>query len=294
MTQVTSPFERQMALFATLRANVPGPRARHDYPGVTSYYDLTYAEVPGFRPLALDLHTPDTGGPFPVLLWVHGGAWSGGTRAMGQAIKLVPRGFALAAAQYRLSGEAKYPAQVHDLKGALRWLRANAATYGLDAQHVAGWGASAGALLVNLLALTAARADLEGDVGGNLDQPSTLQAVVDYFGPSDFFAGGNPERPGNNPVTSLLGYPIQDRPDAARQAMPLTHVRADAPPFLIVHGDADPLVSHGQSELLHQALTQVGARSTLVTLPNALHEDPEFWSDQTLARVAAFLEDTFR
>jgi acetyl esterase/lipase len=298
MTHLEMPaaaLQRQMQLFARLHAETPAPRPRHDHPGVTSYYDLTYAVVPGFRPLVLDLHTPEAGSAFPVLLWAHGGGWSGGNRAMGQAIKLVPHGYAVAAVQYRLSGEARYPAQLYDLKGAVRWLRATAPQYQLDAEHIVGWGASAGAHLVSLVALTAGRPELEGDVGGNLDQPSSLQAVIDYFGPSDFFAmGGNPELPGGNPVTALLGYAIEERPEAAREAVPVTHVRPDAPPFLILHGDADPIIPYTQSERLHNALTQVGASSTLISVPGALHEDPAFWSDDTLDKVAAFLASTLR
>jgi dipeptidyl aminopeptidase/acylaminoacyl peptidase len=133
-------------------------------------------------------------------------------------------------------------------------------------------------------------------VGGNLDQPSALQAVIDYFGVTDLFAlGTQADRlPGGNPVTGLLGYPIEQRPEAARQSMPLSHVRADAPPFLIVHGDADPLVPHAQSEALHAALDRAGVDSTLLTLPGALHEDPAFWSDQTLGQVRAFLDRALR
>jgi acetyl esterase/lipase len=283
-------------VFAAMHALAPAPRARADHPGVVSYYDLTYAVVPGFRPLSLDLHLPATGTNFPVLLWVHGGAWAGGSRIMGQAINLVQHGYAVAAAQYRLSGEAVFPAQLHDLKGAVRWLRANAAVFGLDPRRVAGWGASAGGHLISLLALTALRPDLDGDVGGNLDQSSALQAAVVYFPVTDFFAMAESAAhvPGPNPVTGLLGYPIEDRPDSARQAMPLSHVHRDAPPFLILHGDVDPLVPHAQSEALHTALTQAGTRSTLITVPGALHEDPVFWSDDTLRKVRAFLDTTLR
>jgi acetyl esterase/lipase len=285
-------MEQQMALFARLHAEAPAPIARQDLPGVTSYYELRYATVPGFRPLALDLHLPaQLTAPAPVLVWVHGGGWQGGTRTMGHAIDLVRYGFAVAQVQYRLSGEATFPAQVHDLKGAVRWLRANAATYQLDPDRIAGWGASAGAHLVCMVGLTAGNAELEGDVGGNLEQSSSLQAVIDFFGPSDFFAmaGGAPPRPGPNPLTSFLGYTITDRPDAARQAMPVTFVHAGAPPFLIVHGDADPLVPHAQSEALHAALTRAGATSTLLTLPGAIHEDPAFWSDSTRDHIRQFL-----
>src|SRR5262249_23479530 len=106
-------MDRQMQLFAQLHAEVAAPRPRHDHGGVTSYYDVTFAAVPGFRALVLDLHRPtESSAPVPILLWLHGGGWFGGDRAMGHAIAMVPRGFAVAAAQYRLSGEAKFPAQL--------------------------------------------------------------------------------------------------------------------------------------------------------------------------------------
>lgn len=288
-----SPMERQQQVFASLRAPTP-PRPRQDYPGVTSYYGIPYAVVPGFRPLRLDLHVPDGEGPFPVLLWVHGGGWTGGHRGMGHAQRLAPAGYAVAAAEYRLSGEATFPAQLFDLKGAVRWLRANAEAYRLDAGAIAGWGASAGAHLVALLALTAGMAELEGDVGGNLAQPSAVQAAVLFFGVTDFFAhaASSAQRPGGDPVTRLLGYPIAERPDEARRAMPVTYARGDAPPFLLLHGDIDPLVPFEQSRLLYDALRQAGADATLVTVPDAVHEDPAFWSDETLGQIRAFLKRT--
>jgi acetyl esterase/lipase len=290
-------MERQMQLFADLQAQAMagGPRPRHDHAGVTSYYDISYAVVPGFRPLTLDLHRPtESDRRVPILLWVHGGGWSGGMRTMGHATSLVSRGYPVAAIQYRLSGEAKFPAQLHDLKGAVRWLRANADTFALDAEHIVAWGASAGGHLAALLGLTAGDPQLEGEVGGNLDQSSAIQGVIDYFAPTDFLGiyAAPPNRP--DPVAGLLGYPPADRADAARLAMPLNYARADAPPFLIVHGDVDPLVPHAHSELLHAALRQAGADSTLVTLPGALHEDPAFWTDATLERITAFLEHSLQ
>lgn len=213
---------------------------------------------------------------------------------MGHAVDLAQHGFAVAAAQYRLSGEAKFPAQVHDLKGALRWLRANADTYGLDADHIAGWGASAGAYLISLVALTAGMADWEGDVGGNLQESSQLQAVVDFFMISDLLAmaSASGDAPTDQMATNLLGYNVRERPAEARQATPITHVRKDAPPFLILHGDADPLVPLAQSESFHKALAATGAQSQLISVPGAVHEDTAFWTHGTLTQVRTFLEAT--
>jgi acetyl esterase/lipase len=283
-------LQHQFARFAEVHAELPPPRPRQDYPGVTSYYDLVYAEIIGFRPLVLDLHIPAANGPVPVVVWVHGGGWQAGSRAMGHAIELVRHGYAVAAPQYRLSGEAKFPSQVHDLKGAIRWLRANARTYALDGHRVAGWGASAGAFLISLVAL----ADLEGDVGGNLDQSSQLQAVVNYFMVSDLEAAATltGDTITDQMATNLLGYRVHDRPGAARAASPISHVHKQAPPFLVMHGEADPLVPPGQSEAFHAALSAVGAASQFVVLPGALHEDAAFWSDETLRQVRGFLDRT--
>jgi acetyl esterase/lipase len=297
MTQApATPIERQFALFGQLHGELPPPRARVDYPGVTSYYDVTFAEVSGFRPLVLDLHLPQSGGPHPVLLWVHGGGWQSGSRAMGHAVELVQHGYAVAAPQYRFSGESKFPAQVHDLKGAIRWLRANAQTYALNPDRVAGWGASAGAFLISLVGLTCGQAEWEGDVGANVDQSSALQAVVNYFMVSDLLAAASPsgDQPTDQMATSLLGYGVRQRPDAARQATPLTHVRKDAPPFLMLHGEADPLVPLAQSQAFHTALRKLGADSQFIAVPDAIHEDPAFWSEDTLAQVRAFLDRTLR
>lgn len=209
---------------------------------------------------------------------------------MGHTIELVQHGYAVAAPQYRLSGEAKFPSQVHDLKGAVRWLRANAQKYGLNPDRIAGWGASAGAFLISLVALS----DLEGDVGGNLDQSSQLQAVVNYFMVSDLEAAATPtgDTITDQMATNFLGYRVRDQPDAARAASPISHVHKQAPPFLVMHGEADPLVPPGQSEVFHAALNAAGATSQFVVLPDALHEDAAFWSDDSLRQVRGFLDRT--
>jgi acetyl esterase/lipase len=283
-----------MARFAEVQAQLPPARARQDYPGLTSYYEIPFAEVVGFRPLALDLHIPNGHGPHPVVVWVHGGGWQGGRRGMGHAVDFAQYGYAVAAVQYRFSGEARFPAQVHDVKGAVRWLRAHAATYRLDADRVAGWGASAGGFLISLVALTSEKAEWEGDVGGNLEQSSRLQCVVDYFGVSDLLALASPS--GDTVVdqlaTNLLGYGVRQQPESARQASPVAHATSTAPPFLLLHGDEDPLVPQAQSESLHIALNSAGAESSLIILPGAVHEDAAFWTDQTLRQVREFLEHT--
>ena len=290
------PVEQQMRVFASL-PSAAAPRPRMDAPGVTSYYELTYAQVPGYRPLSLDLHVPEGDGPFPTLLWVHGGGWVTGTRTMGRANKMARYGYAVAATEYRLAAEARFPAQLHDLKGAVRWLRANAAEFRLDAGRIAGWGASAGAHLVALVALTPGIANLEGEVGGHLEQSAALQAVVDFFGVSDLVMldsgrmTGTP-MPGDSATMqhALLGYAPSDHPTEARAASPLGRVGREAPPFFIGHGDVDPLVPFQHSQLLHDALQRAGGDVTLVAVRGAVHEDPQFWEAEVQDMVRAFLD----
>ena len=178
-------------------------------------------------------------------------------------------GYAVAAPQYRLSGEAKFPAQVCDLNGSVRWLRANAQAYRLDTDRIAGWGASAGAFLISLVALT----DWEGDVGGNLDQSSRLQAVVAYFMVSDLHAAASPdgEAPTDQMATNLLGYKVRERPDAAREASPINHVRPHAPPFLIMHGTADPTVAFTNGLAFYNALRYLNKKAVLLAYPGEGH-----------------------
>ena len=147
--------------------------------------DLVYARA-GAKDLLLDLYLPEGAPrPLPLVVWIHGGGWRNGAKEQTPARRLVERGYAVASINYRLSGEAIFPAQIHDCKAAVRWLRANAAKYGLDAGRVAAWGSSAGGHLVALLGTSGGIMELEGGLG-NADQSSRVQAVVDFFGPHGF------------------------------------------------------------------------------------------------------------
>jgi acetyl esterase/lipase len=260
-----------------------------------------FARVMGYRPLVLDLHIPHGPGPHPVVVWAHGGGWRGGTKSSGRTQLLAQQGYAIASVGYRLVGEAKYPTQLHDLKGAIRWLRANAESYRLDPKRVAGWGASAGAFLMNLLATTNGNAELEGDVGGNPDQSSAVGAVVDFFGLNDLVAS-NEERnagtairmPGPPNEAGLLGYDPGERPEEAAKVSPFHHLSERTPPFLIFHGDIDRIVLPSHSQRLHDALTAAGVRSTFHVVPNAVHEDPLFWETDRIATIKKFLDSELR
>jgi acetyl esterase/lipase len=236
--------------------------------------DLEYAKVGG-KSMMLDLYLPEkAAGKLPVIVWVHGGGWMGGDRKNPPGMDLVRRGYALASIEYRLSGEAKWPAQMYDLKGAIRWLRAHADQYGLDPQHFAAWGHSAGGHLVAMLGVTGGVKELEGDEGGNLDQSSAVQAVSDWAGPTDFLTLGPwHEGPDSGP-SLLLGVVVRDNHEKALKASPVTYVSRDAAPFLIVHGERDSLVAVGQAYELGDLLTKAGVPVTMAIRP---------WTDHGIA-----------
>jgi acetyl esterase/lipase len=198
---------------------------------------------------------------------------------------------------YRLSSEALFPAQLADCKAAVRWLRANAARYGLDADHIGAWGASSGAHLASLLGVTQGRAIINGDVLPREDS-SEVQAVVDFFGPTDFLQMDAHARPGapfkhdapDSPESRLIGGPIQQNVEKVERANPIFYVKKGAPPFFIAHGDADPLVPYNQSELLFDRLKSAGDDVTFYKVAGAGHGTPEFSSDMMRAAVRAFLD----
>jgi len=244
--------------------------------GVRFDADLIYARVGG-RDLALDLcwHT-DPARLTPLVVWVHGGAWRGGSKDnLRNALPLVNHGYAVASVEYRLSQEAQFPAQIQDCKAAVRWLRANAAEYHLEPDRIAVWGSSAGGHLVALLGTASDLPEWE-TVGDHSDVSSRVQAVCDWFGPTDFLRMN--DTPGkmdhdapDSPESQLIGGPIQENVERVRLANPITYASPDDPPFLIVHGEDDRTVLPNQSELLHQALQEKGVDVTLTLIPGQGH-----------------------
>lgn len=237
---------------------------------MSTYPGLTYAEIRGYRPLLLDLHVPATASaesPVPFVVWMHGGAfWSGDRRYLPSDLApnavfdtLVAAGIAAATIDYRFSGEARYPAQLEDVRAAVRYLRSHAATWGLDPARVGVWGESSGGLLGALAALAPA------DEADALEHPPVTAAVT-WCSPTELVRLRH-----FSAISGLLGVADDALEAAAAQASPVTHVSGDAPPFLIMHGDADGTVPLEQAELLHEALLRVGARSTLVTVKGAGH-----------------------
>lgn len=247
----------------------------------------------------LDLYVPDGTGPFPLVIWVHGGGWQSGDKALTQAMREAGRGYAVASINYRLSGTAKFPAQIHDVKAAVRWLRANAAANKIDPTRVAAFGSSAGGHLVALLGTSGGVASLEDLSLGNPTQPSNVQAVVDFFGPTDFSQmsatqlaicpPSEHDTPDSAP-SKLVGCALPTCPEAVQKANPIVYVDAKDPPFLIAHGTADCTVPPNQSELLYDALRNAKVPAKLELIDGAEHGGPEFRSPKTNAMVDQFLD----
>ncbi len=265
--------------------DAPLPPARPAAGGVRLVPGVAFAAIPGVRPLELDLWLPAAGnGPVPLVLFLHGGGWRLGSRSgvgpmfAGQDPmpfeRMAQAGIAVASADYRLSGEAAWPAQLHDAKAAVRWLRARAGELGVDPHLIAVWGESAGGHLASLLGLTAGDPSLEGDVG--VTGPSSeVLAVAAWYAPSDLvgFAvdAGTDPADATTREAQLLGGTPGSRPDVAAQASPLTHVSPAAPPFLLLHGAADRFVPCVQSERLYAALVEAGGEVELDVYEDADH-----------------------
>ncbi|WP_237228685.1 alpha/beta hydrolase fold domain-containing protein [Rubinisphaera sp. JC750] len=258
--------------------------------------DLFYAETENPRQ-SLDLYLPKnrTSDRLPVVVFIHGGGWqngdkNGGARRISEYVE--SGNYAGVSVGYRLTDEASWPAQIHDCKAAIRWIRGNADKYGLDADRIGVYGPSAGGHLVAMLGVAGDVKDLEGDLGSYTDQSSAVQCVIDHYGPADLFTmGGWHDRP-NSPEAKLIGGTVPDNPELAKKASPVTYVTANDPPFLIIHGTADPVVPYDQSERLHAALLKVGADSTLIPITNGSHGG--FVSPEVPARMRTFFDKHLR
>jgi acetyl esterase/lipase len=215
----------------------------------------------------------------PLIVFIHGGAWRAGSKeaGLGNVAPFVESGkFAGATINYRLSNEARWPAQIHDCKAAIRWLRAHGKEYGYDGDKIAVWGSSAGGHLVAMLGVSGGVEELEGDVGDFNDTDSRVQAVIDYFGPSEMLTMGDHEstmdhNAPDSPESLLIGGAVQEHKDAAKAASPVAYVDKEDAPFLIVHGDKDPLVPFPQSVTLDKLLDEAGVSSTLIRIEGGGH-----------------------
>ncbi len=259
----------------------------------------------------LDVYIPDEGeGPFPVILSIHGGAFKSGDKGDGQLIPMLEglkRGYAVVSINYRLSGEAIWPAQIQDVKAAIRWIRANSKQYKLNSEKIAAWGGSAGGHLSAMAGTSGNVRELEDLSMGNSDQSSSVQAVVDWFGPTDFLKMDehakeskviNPQIHSvpDSPESLLIGQNLTDGPELVKAANPETYITSNDPPFFIQHGINDPLVPYPQSVNFAIKLEQTLGKGkvTIELIPETGHGGPAFSTAENLNKVFAFLDKTLK
>jgi acetyl esterase/lipase len=286
----------------------PAPRVQAD--GSKRYEGVTYAVAPGYRPLQLDVWVPASPTPPLLVVWIHGGAWMlGDRRYLPETLRpnqlfdeLVAAGLAVATIDYRHALEARFPAQLHDAKAAIRYLRAHADVLGLDTTRIGVWGESAGGHLAALVGLTAQHRELEGAIGV-LGQSSAVDVVVDWYGVADLSlqpqerwtpvaAAKLPPEMLTPPEELLVGG--QDE-HALAAASPITYVAPGAPPFLLIHGTADTVVPYAHSEVLAQALTVAGVPARLVPIEGADHIFNGYGDIDDLVRLSVeYLADALR
>ncbi len=227
----------------------------------------------GDEELKLDIAYPKEGeGPFPAVVCIHGGGWRGGSRQQLSLTigALAGRGYVAITPSYRLAPAAQFPAQIEDCKAAVRWLRANARKYRVNPDRVGALGFSAGAHLACLLGVTTREDGLEGS-GGNPEQSSGVQAVVSFFGPTDFTTKTWTENAEKNNLIPFLGGTLQEKPDVYKKASPVTYVRKTSPPFLFFHGQEDHVVSVEQSHKLARKLQDAGVSAKVEVLEGEGH-----------------------
>lgn len=259
------------------------------------FKDLIYATVNG-KSLGLDLYLPANVKNPSLIVWVHGGAWRLGDKTQ-YPQALVDQGFALASLDFRQSTEARFPAAVHDIKGAIRYLRAVAIDYGYRTDRIAISGASSGGHLAAMVGLTNGNRELEGSVGDHPRESSAVQAIVSYFGASNLttiIAQSTPfglgiRRPA---LELLLGAQPESVPELAQLASPVTHVSKASPPLLLLHGDQDPQMPPSQSLELEGAYKRLGMDVTLDIVYGAAHGGKEFFAPEHVQRAAQFLKRT--
>ena len=258
-------------------------------PGLVAHRDLAY--VPGgHERQKLDLYVPASGeGPFPLIVWIHGGSWTYGSKEGCLPVPWALKGYAVASLNYRLSQDAPFPAQIQDCKAAVRWLRAHAAEYRIDRDRFVAWGDSAGGHLAALLGTTG---DDPGE--GPPRESSRVQAVIDWYGRADLSRVCTDPAMAEHAVARLLGGSGPAVTDIARKASPIAHVSPDDPPFLIMHGDRDATVPVQQSEAFAEALQRAQVPVTLVILSGAGHGGEEFLRPERVRLIDAFLREYLR
>lgn len=261
--------------------------------GFTVRRDISYVANAG-PDQALDLYLPESTAtveaqPFtPLVVWIHGGGWRGGDKRAVEVDYLLREGYAVASLNYRLSGDAIFPAQIQDVNAALGFLRDHAAEYHLDPGGLVVGGDSAGAHLATLAGLSAN----ERPDSFMTDQDVRVAAIINFFGPMDLTVAAM-LRDEPDDLVDLLGGTAREKPDLARAASPVSWIDAADPPVLTIHGDADQIVPLSQSQVLDIALADASVEHTLIVPPDAPHGGPAFQSDEIHAAVIAFVAGAF-
>jgi len=271
------------------------PSPPTDFPGgVKAFRDVVYQTIPGYRPQIVDIYVPSTPGPHPLILYIHGGGWIGGHTRHSGALADFPKvlaalaaeGFTVASLEYRLSGEAQFPAQLQDSNAALRFLRAHASDYRIDPKRVGVWGGSAGGHLTALTATTCRNVQLDPAAG----QDGCVQAAVTWYGVFDFTAM-NATPDGNGAGKRLLGCAETCSDEKLRSVSPVTYVDKSDPPFLLIHGEEDKTVPVAQSRLGEAALKKAGVPVESIYIPAVDHsfigKTPEATREATLRATNA-------
>jgi acetyl esterase/lipase len=261
--------------------------------GFHAVRDLNYGSH-GRHSQMLDVYVPDIPTPpRPAMVWIHGGGWNSGDKSAPPGMGLLLRGYVVISINYRLSSEAVFPAQIFDCKAAVRFIRSHAREFDIDPSRIGVWGDSAGGQLAALMGATNGRADYEG-AEGNPGFSSAVQAVCDWFGPSDFLQAAD-QRDASAPAARMLFGGLASAHAAnAMFASPAYQIgHAPLVPFLIMHGALDPLVPVHQSQLLFQKLQQSGASVRLVIIPKSGHGNGWFRSREDLNMVYDFFDRCF-
>ncbi len=280
-------------LVTTLCATAQQPTTSYD-----KVSDIIYAVVDD-RELGLDIYMPRGVDDPPLLVWIHGGRWLYRTKEDINTLALVEEGFAIASIDFRLSVDEPFPAQIHDIKAAIRFLRANAETYGYEATRIGVHGRSSGGHLTSLVGVTNGVKELEGELGDHLDVSSDVQVAVSYFGASNLTTILDQSTPfgvmlRGPALALLLGGPMEATAELAELASPVFHVDAQDPPLLLLHGDQDPQMPINQAHELHGVYKAHELPVHLEVIHGAKHGTPEFFDAKRTALVAEFLKEHLR
>lgn len=279
-----------LAVLALAGPALPAGKARRD---------IEYATVDG-QSLKLDWYPAEkTTNPAPLLIYIHGGAWSKGSRSNPPIAPMTEKGFAVASVDYRLTPVAPFPANVHDLKAAIRFLRAKAGEFGCDPKRFVIVGSSAGGHLAALVGVSHGRQELEGELGDHRSVSSDVQAIVSFYGAGNLQTILGQSTPHGLSVRVpalqlLLGGQPDEKPALARLASPVAHVDAHDPPLLLIHGDADPQMPIEQSRELQAAYQKAQRPVEFIVMPGSSHGGPEFYDAERLSLVETFLRAQLR